>query len=136
VPDGPLWTHEIKHDGYRLFCRWDGDWVRAFTRRGHECTDRVPAIADALAVLPVTSATIDGEAVVCDSAGVSDFDGLRAALAHRASPEVFLYAWGRTIGCRRRRSHPACLPARRSAFSELARDCDAGRAAPRPTTRR
>ena len=43
--------------------------------------------------LPVTSATIDGEAVVCDSADVSDFDGLRAALARRASSEVFLYAF-------------------------------------------
>ena len=93
VPDGPLWVHEIKFDGYRFICRRDGDLVRAFTRRGHDWTDRVPAIAEALAALPVTSATIDGEAVVCDSAGVSNFDGLRAALAHRASPEVFLYAF-------------------------------------------
>ncbi len=72
APDGPLWVHEIKHDGYRFICRWDGDRVRAFTRRGHDWTDRVPRIAEALAALPVTSATIDGEAVVCDSVGVSD----------------------------------------------------------------
>jgi len=71
VPDGSLWVHEIKHDGYRFICRRDGDRVRLFTRRGHDWTDRVPRIAEALAVLPVTSATIDGEAVVCDSAGVS-----------------------------------------------------------------
>jgi len=93
VPDGPLWAHEIKHDGYRFICRWDGDRVRAFTRRGHDWRDRVPRIAEALAALPVTSATIDGEAVVCDSAGVSDFDRLRAALARRGSPEIFLYAF-------------------------------------------
>ena len=93
VPDGPLWEHEIKHDGYRFICRWDGDRVRAFTRRGHDWRDRVPRIAEALAALPVTSATIDGEAVVCDSAGVSDFDRLRAALARRGSPEIFLYAF-------------------------------------------
>lgn len=28
APDGPLWTHEIKHDGYRLIARKDGVEVR------------------------------------------------------------------------------------------------------------
>jgi len=93
VPDNAAWVHEIKHDGYRFICRWDGDRVRAFTRRGYDWTDRVPRIAEALAALPVTSVTIDGEAVVCDPAGVSDFDRLRGALARRGSPEAFLYAF-------------------------------------------
>jgi len=66
VPDGLLWVHEIKFDGYRFICRRDGDRVRAFTRRGYDWTDRVPRIAEALGLLPVTSATIDGEAVVRD----------------------------------------------------------------------
>jgi ATP-dependent DNA ligase len=26
-PSGPLWVHEIKHDGYRLMVRWDGPRV-------------------------------------------------------------------------------------------------------------
>jgi ATP-dependent DNA ligase len=34
VPAGPDWLHEIKHDGYRLMVRRDGDRVRLFTRRG------------------------------------------------------------------------------------------------------
>jgi len=93
VPDGPLWAHEIKHDGYRFICRRDGDRVRLFTCRGHDWTDRVPRIAEAMTALPVTSATIDGEAVVCSSDGVSDFDRLRSALAHRGSPDAFLYAF-------------------------------------------
>jgi bifunctional non-homologous end joining protein LigD len=33
-PAGPDWVHEIKHDGYRLQVRRDGDAVRLFTRRG------------------------------------------------------------------------------------------------------
>jgi ATP-dependent DNA ligase len=33
-PAGPDWVHEIKHDGYRLQARRDGDAVRLFTRRG------------------------------------------------------------------------------------------------------
>ena len=32
-PAGPGWVHEIKHDGYRLIVRRDGDTVRLFTRR-------------------------------------------------------------------------------------------------------
>jgi len=53
VPDGPLWAHEIKHDGDRFICQRDGDRVRAFTRRGHDWTDRVPAIAAALGSLRI-----------------------------------------------------------------------------------
>ena len=33
-PSGLLWVHEIKHDGYRLMVRRDGQRVRCFTRNG------------------------------------------------------------------------------------------------------
>ena len=33
APEGGGWVHEIKHDGYRLIVRRDGDTVRLFTRR-------------------------------------------------------------------------------------------------------
>jgi hypothetical protein len=64
-PSGPDWIHEIKHDGYRLIVRRDGDAVRLFTRRGHDWTDRYPAIARAAAKLRAKSFTTDGEAAVC-----------------------------------------------------------------------
>ena len=48
-PSGPLWVHEIKHDGYRLMVRRDGARVRCFTRNGHDWADRFPAIVDAAA---------------------------------------------------------------------------------------
>ena len=38
-PSGPLWVHEIKHDGYRLMVRRDGSRVRCFTRNGHDWVD-------------------------------------------------------------------------------------------------
>src|ERR1700751_519875 len=44
--------------------------------------------------LPATSATLDGEGVVCDDRGVTDFDRLRSALAGRGGPRApFLYAF-------------------------------------------
>src|SRR5438132_12771525 len=74
APNGPQWAYEIKHDGFRFICRRDGDRVRVFSRSGHDWTDRVPAIAEALGALRVMSVTIDGEGVVCGQDGVSDFD--------------------------------------------------------------
>jgi ATP-dependent DNA ligase len=47
-------------------------------------TYRLPGIVDATLRLPAASATIDGEAVVCDDRGVTDFDPVRAAIARRA----------------------------------------------------
>jgi bifunctional non-homologous end joining protein LigD len=39
-PSGPDWVHEVKHDGYRLIVRRDGETVRLFTRRGYDWTGR------------------------------------------------------------------------------------------------
>jgi bifunctional non-homologous end joining protein LigD len=50
-------------------------------------------IASALAALPVRSATIDGEGVVCGSDGVSDFELLRAAVGRKGARNAFLYAF-------------------------------------------
>jgi bifunctional non-homologous end joining protein LigD len=93
VPSGPQWAYEIKHDGFRFICRRDGDRVRVFSRRGHDWTDRVPRIAEALTALKVRSVTLDGEGVVCGPDGVSDFDRLRTAVGRMSSRDAFLYAF-------------------------------------------
>jgi bifunctional non-homologous end joining protein LigD len=93
VPGGPLWVHEIKHDGYRFICRREGERERIFSRHGRDWTERVPAIAEALLALPISSVTLDGEGVVCDAKGLTDFARLRSALARCGSREAFLYAF-------------------------------------------
>jgi bifunctional non-homologous end joining protein LigD len=75
-PSGPDWVHEVKHDGYRLIVRRDGETVRLFTRRGYDWTDRYPAIASAAVKLRARSFTLDGEAVVAGADGVAVFDAL------------------------------------------------------------
>jgi bifunctional non-homologous end joining protein LigD len=62
-PGGPGWVHEIKHDGYRLLARKQGDRIRLYTRRGYDWTAKYPRIAEALLALRVQSCIIDGEAV-------------------------------------------------------------------------
>ena len=90
VPAGPDWVHEIKHDGYRLQVRRDGDAVRLFTRRGYDWTSRYPAIAATAAKLRASSFTLDGEAVVCGPDGVAIFDAIHR---HGTVNEAMLYAF-------------------------------------------
>jgi ATP-dependent DNA ligase len=54
-PSGPLWVHEIKHDGYKLMVRRDGLRVRRFTCGGHDWADRFPAIVNAALGIKTTS---------------------------------------------------------------------------------
>ena len=89
-PAGPDWVHEIKHDGYRLQVRREGDAVRLFTRRGYDWSGRYPSIAVTATLLRARSFTLDGEAVVCGPDGVAIFDAL-----HRRGTvtEAMLYAF-------------------------------------------
>ena len=71
----------------------DGDLARVFSRRGLDWADRVPCIVEALLSLRVKSATLDGEAVVCNGKGISDFESLRSAMARREASWAFLYGF-------------------------------------------
>jgi bifunctional non-homologous end joining protein LigD len=86
-PTGDTWVHEIKHDGFRVIARKDGDRVRLYSRPGNSLTDRFPLIVGALAGL---RRIIDGEAVCCDHKGVPSFDRLRY---RRHDASVFMYAF-------------------------------------------
>jgi bifunctional non-homologous end joining protein LigD len=76
-PNGPGWIHEIKHDGFRILARKDGNRVKLITRNGYDFADRYPLIVDGIANLPVETCIIDGEAIVVDQNGLSVFDLLR-----------------------------------------------------------
>ena len=41
-PTGALWLHEIKHDGFRVIARKDGDCARLYSRSGNDRTYRFP----------------------------------------------------------------------------------------------
>ncbi len=78
IPTSPDWQHEIKHDGYRLIVRREGERVRLFTRRGFDWTDRFPLIVETARRLRTSTFVIDGEAVWLDDAGMSQFDRLHS----------------------------------------------------------
>jgi hypothetical protein len=86
-PEGREWVHEIKHDGYRLIARRQGNRIRLYTRRGYDWSGKYPRIAEALLALRVQSCIIDGEAVWAGKDGKSDFEKLHSG-CH--DDEVFL----------------------------------------------
>lgn len=88
VPTGPGWIFEMKWDGYRLAVHIDRNDVRLITRGGHDWTHRFPAIAAAARGLNVHTAILDGEAVVLDSSGRSDFGALQRSLGGRGGKRV------------------------------------------------
>ena len=56
VPTRGDWLYEIKFDGYRILTRFERGKPQIFTRRGHDWTDRMPALAEELATLGIDSA--------------------------------------------------------------------------------
>src|SRR6478752_10892635 len=73
-PEGKHWIHEVKHDGYRSQVVIERSQVRVFSRNGHDWSDRYPGIVRAAAGLACQSVIIDGEAIVQNGNGASDFE--------------------------------------------------------------
>ncbi len=76
-PEGDGWLHEIKYDGYRIAARVSRTGVRLFSRNQLDWTARFSEVAEALEALATDGAWLDGEVVVLDARGVSDFGRLQ-----------------------------------------------------------
>jgi bifunctional non-homologous end joining protein LigD len=71
--DGGDWLFEIKHDGFRVMAIRDGGPTRLFTRNGYDISAKHPNITGQLNSLPARWFVIDGELVVLDGDGRSNF---------------------------------------------------------------
>lgn len=91
-PTGDEWLHEIKHDGYRTQLVLDGARARAFTRNGHDWSRQYAPVLAAASDLRCASVIIDGEMVVQDEHGRSDFHALRGAIG-RDPHRLIFYAF-------------------------------------------
>src|SRR6516165_11095707 len=90
TPSGGQWLHEIKHDGFRIIARKDGERVRLYSRPGNDLTYRFPLIVEAIVKLRSRSCIIDGEAVACGEDGIASFGRIRY---RHHNDGVFLYAF-------------------------------------------
>jgi bifunctional non-homologous end joining protein LigD len=80
VPEGNRWLHELKFDGYRCLVSVGDGSFHAFTRSGLDWTDKFKPIVEAVKALPSRSALIDGEVVVIDADGRTNFQTLQSAI--------------------------------------------------------
>ncbi len=80
APDGETWLHEIKWDGYRLLADVRDGVVALRSRNGLNWTEDFPEVVQAIQALPVTDLRLDGELVVLDAQGRSDFTGLQKVI--------------------------------------------------------
>ena len=88
-PESANFVHEAKFDGYRIQARLDHGKVKLLTRKGLDWTHKFKPVANAVAKLDADSALIDGEIVVEDENGVSDFSALQDALKHNKTNFVY-----------------------------------------------
>jgi bifunctional non-homologous end joining protein LigD len=111
----PGWIFEEKYDGYRILAYKEGRKVTLRSRNEKDRTADYPAIAAAVARLPVQTLLLDGEVVVFDSQKVSRFQLLQRGSAS-AKYALFdcLYRDGKDL-------RPQPLSVRREVLEQLIR---------------
>jgi DNA ligase D-like protein (predicted ligase) len=88
-PEGEDWIHEVKHDGYRTLLVVERGQARAYTRNGFDWSQSYPGIVNAAASLNCRSAILDGEVIVQDGRGASDFEALKSAIKWQPHRLIF-----------------------------------------------
>jgi bifunctional non-homologous end joining protein LigD len=78
IPEGDDWLYELKFDGYRILAYLEGNNVRLVSRNGNDYTKRFHDVAYSLINWAAgRSMVLDGEMVVTDARGKTDFQALQ-----------------------------------------------------------
>lgn len=97
-PAGDDWLHEVKFDGYRMLVFIANKQVRLLTRNGKDWTRKFPTIVRACEKLKTDNTILDGELVVLDKDGVSDFQALQAMIKDRQKATLSMYVFDLPFG--------------------------------------
>jgi bifunctional non-homologous end joining protein LigD len=92
-PAGENWLHEIKLDGYRMFCRKGGPDVRILSRNNQDWSKRFGSLVKEAAYLKVNAALLDGEVVVTLPDGRTSFQALQNVIGDPKSDKTVFYAF-------------------------------------------
>jgi len=90
-PEGPGWSFEIKHDGYRALCLIGGGATRFISRNGLDWTDRFGSLIEPLRAIRARSAVLDGEVVALLPDGRSSFQALQQAISEGGKLMYFVF---------------------------------------------
>jgi len=89
-PTGAGWVHEIKFDGYRTQVIVEPERARAYSKSGLNWSDKYWPITLAARNLPCKTAILDGEVIVNNEKGISDFHALARAIRKSPGKLVFV----------------------------------------------
>lgn len=85
VPTGEEWLYELKYDGYRIMAFVEDNNVRLMSRNNNDYSRQFSSVASALNDWADGRAMVlDGEAVVTDAAGKTDFQAIQSFLSNKA----------------------------------------------------
>ena len=87
------WIFEIKFDGYRLLARVESDEIRLFTRNGNDWTAKLEPLRAEIERMQLPSGWYDGEIVVLNDKGVSDFGALQNAFDASRTRSIVWYVF-------------------------------------------
>ncbi|BCJ47550.1 ATP-dependent DNA ligase [Actinoplanes ianthinogenes] len=97
VPAGAGWAAEAKHDGMRAAITCAGGRWRVRSRNGRDVTSSYPELSVLPELLGGRRAALDGELVVLNEAGVSDFSLLQQRIGVRDPGSSLLRAAPATL---------------------------------------
>src|SRR4051812_32966312 len=81
VPEGPLWSYEVKWDAYRALAFKDGSRVQLLSRNQKDLTGNSPSVVAAVNTVRTNTIVLNGEIVAVDDDGRPSF----RALQHRST---------------------------------------------------
>lgn len=90
-PVEKIWLHEIKFDGVRLQVHIENTRVKLFNIKGRDVTELFPTLAEAILEIDVKNAILEGEAVILDKQGKSQFSQLEKALRFQEDMQVKIF---------------------------------------------
>ena len=93
LPVRPGWLYEPKLDGCRVLLGKDGDTVQVRLRGGGLVQRMLPEVVEAMRQLPALHVVLDGELVVLDERGQTDFDAACARLRSPVGPTVIVFVF-------------------------------------------
>lgn len=89
LPQEDGWAYEIKYDGYRILAYAEDGSVKLMTRGGHDYAAKFKSVAKALETWSKgRSMVLDGEMIIADENGKSDFQALQNYLKKPTGKEL------------------------------------------------
>lgn len=89
LPSGAGWLYEIKYDGYRVIAYKNDEKITLKSRKNTDLSEKFPEICQAIKKLDAKNLILDGEVVVFDERGKSDFGLLHKGNYQKSCYVVF-----------------------------------------------